>query len=518
MNAAVLARTGWRLARRSLWSAGRPRRELLPLVLVLGMLLAFGLTAHALFQMLADAQAPRAWAVRVLGWAFTLALLMLALGNLHVAVAAVVGAPDLERLRTAPISPRQLLALKLFQTLPRTLPPVLGIALPVGLAFSATYGGVNPLAFGCALLALWAVPLGLGSALALPLLRIAPATRLRESLAVLATVAFVAGWLVNAFWMPRLAEGAAGLSAGLRALPAPPAWSPATWAALAVTGAGGMAFAAAIGCLVAASVALALALAAGTRLLDVLQIRAEGAPGRVVRASARRAATLAQAFLRRDAALVARDWPVVLDALANLALWSLLPLAVLPLAPLPRQELARDMVIALSVSLGHDVAARALPLERASLAWARLSPVGGARWVRLRSLGVGGVTLGLQVVATALVSLAFGLRGPAVLDVLVFALAATAAATGTGLCVGALLGDPDWTDPRAMLGAGGRALSAVLLLTQAAVALALAHRLSPAEPLALPQLGLLLLGGALHATLGLVLAAKVVNRREFAGR
>ncbi|HEY6894366.1 MAG TPA: helix-turn-helix domain-containing protein, partial [Rhodanobacteraceae bacterium] len=85
----------------------------------------------------------------------------------------------------------------------------------------------------------------------------------------------------------------------------------------------------------------------------------------VVRAGARRAATLTRAFLRRDSALLARDWPVALDAFANLALWSLLPLAVLPLAPLPRQELARDMLIALSVSLGHDVAARALQLPGA---------------------------------------------------------------------------------------------------------------------------------------------------------
>ena len=518
MNSAVVARTGWRLARRAVWSAGRLHRGLLPLAITLLMLLGFGVSSVALFGALRQARAPIEWSQRVLGWAFTLAVLMLTLSDLRGAVFALFMAPDLDRLRAAPLAPRQVLALKLFETLPRTLPPVLGIALPVALAYAWAQGGVNPLALVAALIALWAVPLGLGLVLALPLLRLAPMARVRESLSVLATFAFVAGWLVNAFWVPRLTGNGAFPTAGLRALPAPPEWSPATWAAHAVTAPWPGQLAATGACVLASIAALTLAMAAATQLLDGLYARASEARGRSVRASSRRAPTLAFAFLRRDAVLVARDWPVVLDALANMALWSLLPLAVLPLAPLPRLELARDMLIALSVSLGNDVAARALPLERASLAWARLSPVGGARWVRLRALGVGVTSGTILVAATALVCFTFGLYGRAAVDVLAFAIGAATAATATGLLVGAVLGDPAWIDPRAMLGVGGRTVAVGALFTQAGVWLALSHRLSAAEPLPAWNLLLILGASALAAALLLQAAARFVERKELSGR
>lgn len=515
MNTAVVARTGWRMARRALWSGGRPRRGLLLLGVTLLMMLAVLSAALLVFEALGRPGVPPAWSSRVLAWAFTLAMAVLTLGDLHVAVATLVAAPDLERLRAAPLTPRQLLALKLWETLPRTLPPVLGIALPVALAYVWVVGGSNLWALAPALFALWAVPLGLACAIALPLLRHAPAAYVRESLAVLATFAFVAGWLANAFWMPHVAGEGAGLAAGMTALPAPPAWSPATWAAHALSTAAPRAWPAAVACVLTACVALALAMLAATRLLAGLHERAAAAAGRTVRASARRAPTLAWAFLKRDAALVTRDWPVALDALASLALWALLPLAVLPLAPLPALELARDMVIALSVSLGNDIAARALPLERTSLAWARLSPVGGARWVRRRALGVGVVSGVLLLAASALVCLALGLRGRAVLDLVTFAFAAAIPATATGLLVGALLGDPNWVDPRAMLGAGGRMAAAAALLVQAGVWLAIAHTLSTTEPLSLGVLGSLLLASAVLAWLLLSFAARVVERWEF---
>ncbi len=516
MNAALVARTGWRLSRRSLWSAGRPRRGLLSLAIALVVFMGLGGAALALFRALADAHAAGEGSARVLGWAFSLAAAMLVLGDLRVAISALVSAPDLERLRAAPLSPRELVALKLVETLPRTLPPVLCVALPVALAYARVQGGVHAASLAVALLALWAVPLGLGVASALPLLRIAPASRMRESLAVLATVAFVAGWLVNAFWMPRLAGGAAASNAGLGVLPAPPGWSPATWAASAIAEPWPKGLAAVGVCALAAVASLGLAAAAATRLLAGLHARGGGVLGRSVRARARRAPTLALAFLHRDAALVARDWPVSLDALANMALWSLLPLAVVPLAPLPHLELARDMLVALSVSLGHDVAARALPLERTSLAWARLSPVGGARWVRLRALGVAAVSGAAVAAATVLVSLAFRLDARAVFDVLAFGLAAAITATSTGLALGARLGDPAWTDPRAMLGAGGRTASAAVLLAGAAGWLALSHALSPTAPLRAATSLALLVAAALAASALLALAARAVERREFA--
>lgn len=514
MNVAVVARTQWRLAWREVWFAGRLRRGFMPLVLSLLTLLAFGGGSLALFAAIARAHAPVEWSQRVLAWSFTLAFLLLALGDLQTSLHALIAEPDLERLRAAPITSRQLLGLKLLGTLPRTLSPVLSIALPVALAYARVYGGVHPLALVLALFALWAVPLGLGLALALPLLRAAPAARIRESLAVLATFAFVAGWLVNAFWMPRLASNGAELAAGLRALPAPPAWSPATWAARAAVAEGHVALESAGACVLTAIAALALALAAATQLLAGIEARAAAASGRMVHASARRARSLAGAFLRRDAALVARDWSILLDTLASVALWSLLPLAVLPVAPLPRLELARNMLIMLSVSLGHDVAARALPLERASLVWARLSPVGGARWVRLRLPGVCIVSGALLLAAATLVCAVFGLRGYEVLDVLSFGLAAVTSASGTGLLVGAAMGDPAWTDPRAMLGPGGRNVSVWGLLLQAGVWLVVSHRLSAAEPLPVWALLLLVAAGGMFALLMLGFAARVVERRD----
>ena len=518
MNLAVVARTGWRLACREVWFAGRARRGLLLLTFTLLLALTLGAGALALFTSIARSHAPLEWSQHVLGWAFTLTSMTLALGDLQTALHALVVEPNLERLRAAPLAPRQLLGLKLFETLPRTLTPVLGIALPVALAYAWAHGGVRPLALGTALLALWAVPLGLGLVLALPLLRLAPATRMRESLAVFATLAFMAGWLMNTFWMPRLVHDGSRLSAGLRALPPPPEWAPATWAAHAITAHGSDAIAASVACVLAAAAALAGSMAVATRLLTGVHARASAASGRIVRSSSRRAPTLMLAFLRRDAALTARDWPVLLDVLANLALWSLLPLAVIPVAPLPPLELARDVLIALSVSLGYDVAARALPLELASIAWARLSPVGGARWVYQRLAGVALVNGTLLLAAAALVCGWFGLRGGAAFDVLAFGLAAATSASATGLLLGAMLGDPEWTNPQAMLGPGGRAISVGVLVSQAGAWVAVSHRLSVTAPVRVGNMLLMLGFSALAAALLSQAAARVVERKELSGR
>ncbi len=515
MNTRVVATTGWILARRALWYQGRPQRGVLPVVLTLAMLLAFGLTFDTLFQTLADAGVPATSAERLLGWAFTLSFVMLVLGDLHVVVAGLIDTPELDRLRLAPLGTLQLLAIEVVRTLPRTLPPVLGIALPAAIAHALAYGTTPWLELPVVLVTLWAVPLGLGTALALVLLRLAPAARLREGIAALATFAFVAGWLANAFWLPGLTPDGATLGAWFRTLPEPPAWSPATWAAAALDPESRQHGVALLQCALAAGGAMLLAERAARAVLATVQSRARGTPGRAVAAGSRRARSLTLAFLRRDRSLLLRDWPVVLDALASLALWTLLPLAVLPLAPLPHQELARDMLIALSVSLGNDVAARALPLERRSLAWARLSPVGGARWLLQRALGVAVLAGVVVLVATAIASAALDLHAAAVFDVLVFASAAAASALASGLLVGALLGDPDWTDPRAMLGPSGRSIAAAVLLVQAAAWVALAHVLSPTEPLPISVLAPVLAGGGAFAAVMLALTARVLGRKEF---
>lgn len=516
MNRVAIARTGSTLARRALWSGGRPRRGVLPVLLVLMLATASTLALVVVFDSAATAGVSRAVHTNLLGWAFTLAMLMLVIGDLHAVVSAAVTAPDLDLLRAAPLSSRDILTLKLAATLPRTLPPVLAIALPAVLAFGVVHGPSSAVAVIVALVGLWALPLALGTLLAIPLLRLAPAAHLREPLALLATLAFIAGWVANTFWVPRLASDTLDLGATLRTLPAPPDWSPATWAAHAIaSGRGGAAALASFAGLTIAAVVAAGSVASG--LLETVMSRASGPLSRVTHATARRAPTLAMAFLRRDTALAARDWPVTLDALAGLALWTLLPLAILPLAPFAPLSVARDMVIALSVSLGHDFAARALPLERDSLAWARLSPVGGARWMRLRALGLGVAALAVVSVAIVVVALVFRLSFAATADVAVFACAAAITTISAGLLSGAAFGEPSWTDPRAMLAPGGRLVSALVSVALAAAWLTLAHR-HAATPLSAPTALAMLASAVVFAMLPLALAARSLERREYSGR
>ena len=516
MNLAGVARARWLDTRRAFWSRGRPRRGLTGIVLALMIAGAFSLTLVLLFGALERMNAPTESFARVLGWAFTFAFVLLALGDLLTVVSAAAAAPDLERLLAAPIRPRELLLLKFMETFPRTIGPVVAIALPASLCFAAANAGTNPIVLGVALLTLWTVPLALGTSLAIPLLRLAPVARLRESIALLATLAFIGGWLANTFWMPRLFVST-DVQARLRAIPPPPAWSPATWAADALARPGERGLEALAACVAASLGAVLLAFAVAERMLARLQPGMATARGMTVRGSSRRAATLTGAFLRRDLALFARDWPVLLDLVARLVLWTLLPLAVLPLAPLPPAELVRDMLVTLTLSLGNDIGTRALPLERRSLAWARLSPVGGARWVLRRALGVAGLSVVILLGGALVAGTALRLPATIALDAFVFALPAAATALGFGLLIGALLGEPEWRDPRAMLGPGGRTVSALVMLTQGAAWVAASHALGtgPAGAGWLVTLGL---GGAFVAWVLLVITARTIERREYTGR
>jgi hypothetical protein len=134
--------------------------------------------------------------------------------------------------------------------------------------------------------------------------------------------------------------------------------------------------------------------------------------------------------------------------------------------------------------------------------------------VRLRLPGVCSVSGALLLGAAALVCAVFGLQGREVLDVLAFGLAAVTSASGTGLLVGAAMGDSAWTNPRAMLGPGGRNVSVWGLLLQAGVWLVVSHRVSAAEPLPPGVLLLLVAAGGTFALLMLGFAARVVERRE----
>jgi hypothetical protein len=516
VNLAGVARARWLDTRRAYWSGGRPRLGLTGIVLALVIAGALSLTLVLLFGALERMSAPAESFARVLGWAFTFAFVLLLLGDLLTVVSAAAAAPDLERLLAAPIRPRELLLVKFLETLPRTLGPVVAIALPAALCFAASNPGTDPVVLGVALVTLWAVPLALGTSLAIPLLRLAPVARLRETIALLATLAFIGGWLANTFWMPRL-FASADVGARLRAIPPPPAWSPATWAADALARPGERGLAALAACVAASLGALLLAFGVAERMLARLQPGMVISSGMTVRGSSRRAATLTGAFLRRDLALFARDWPVLLDLVARLVLWTLLPLAVLPLAPLPPAELVRDMLVTLTLSLGNDIGTRALPLERRSLAWARLSPVGGARWVLRRAIGVAGLGVAILLAGALLAGTALGLPAPVTLDAFAFALPAAATALGFGLLIGALLGDPEWRDPRAMLGPGGRTVSALVMLTQGAAWVAASHALGP-RPAGAGWLAVLGSIGASVAWVLLVVTARTIERREYTGR
>lgn len=516
MNVAGVVRAHVRLARGGVWSAGRPRRGLVPIVISLLLATAVSVTFAVLFSALAKAGAELELHARVLGWAFTFAFVLLALGDLLTVVSAAATAPDMERLLVAPLRPRELLAIKFAETLPRTLGPVVAIALPAALSFAWVFGAVQPVALLVALFTLWAIPLGIGSSLAMPLLRVVPAKRLRESIAVLATFAFLGGWLANTFWMPRLLTDL-DVHSGLHAIPALPAWSPATWAAEVVVRTGTRALSGIAACLAASVTSLVLAGIVAERLLSRLQSGAASAPGMIVRGTSRRARTLTGAFLRRDLRLFLRDWPVLLDLGARLFLWTLIPLAVLPLAPMPPAELVRDMLVTLTLSLGNDIGTRALPLERHSLAWARLSPVGGARWVALRALGAFGVGVVILATGALLAGSALRLSPLGIVSAFTFALPAAATALGFGLLIGATLSDPAWRDPRAMLGPGGRTVSALVLLGQGALWIAASHVLGPA-PAGAGALAALLLAGGFVAWVLLVVTARTIERREYTAR
>src|SRR5262249_22259687 len=136
MNVGGVVLGHWRMGLRSVWHAGRPQRGLMPLVLAALVASVLAVTFAVTFRALGAASAPADASARLLAWVFTLALVLLALGDALVVVSAGATAPDLERLLAAPLRPRQVLALKFAETLPRTLGPVLTIALPAAVCYA----------------------------------------------------------------------------------------------------------------------------------------------------------------------------------------------------------------------------------------------------------------------------------------------------------------------------------------------------------------------------------------------
>jgi len=458
----------------------------LALGLVLAGFIGFGLAA--MFEALSAEGASAAEAARGLSLALSIALVAMLVFDLHESVATMVSDPDLELLRRAPVSPPALFGLKLLDAMPRTSALLMMIAAPAMVAFHLSYPLPLwgwPLALAM-LLALWTVPLGLGAAFAMVLLARVPPRRARETLGVLSTLVIFLLWLANSFVLPRIALATefTTLREMLGALPAFHRASPGYWAAGALGGlAGGdpgAAFGYALAVAAAAAASLGLAGWAAARHLETVQSRIAAGSG--VRRSRTRPADadtiaalpeaprgLVRSILVRDAKLVSRDWAILSDVLTAAILWMLLPLVAAPLyaAGADGRALVRIMLIALAVGLGYEVAARAFPIERRAAEWMRLAPVPAARWAAAKLAGAGMVSLVLMLLGLASLTAGFDLAAEEIVEAIAIALPALAVALAVGLWTGARHGNPEWTNPRAMLTLGGRLLAVVLRAAQA---------------------------------------------------
>jgi hypothetical protein len=470
--------------------------------------------------------------------------------DLHYAVSALLLDSDLELLRRVPLSPASLLAIKLLDSLPRTAALVAGVALPACLGFAAVHG-VPP--WGWALLAgllggLWATPLGVGLAGALLLVRVVPASRAREVLAVFSTLVLLGLWLVNSFVAPRLLDEEGEMARRLgETLGAPPplaAFSPAHWAAQAWVAAHRGAALEAVGwaslLVLAGLVSLGLGALAARLLLDETLARlSAGGPVRAGRRAARRPGSAGvrlrgepaaqpsaggrtargelRALVLKDARLFVRDWAVLGDVLTAAALWTLLPLVGTPLYRTEPALLARFMLVALAVGLGYEVGARVVPYEGPALAWCRLAPVSAWRWNLAKLLAGGLISAPLLVLAALVVRAALPLGWSAWGEALAAGGGALLLSLSLGLWTGWTFGDPRWTNPRAMLTLSGRLVASALLIAQAGIwlgFLAWADFASGDRTWALHAWGPLALGALLALPL-IGLAVRAARRLEW---
>src|SRR5262249_11335097 len=249
-------------------------------------------------------------------------------------------------------------------------------------------------------LALWALPFGVGAAAALLMLRVVPARHAREALGLVSSLTLFTLWLADAFLLPRLggehgtlSDFRGALAVFARGMPG----TPGGWlaAALGAEVAGHAAHAAleTVRLAGAGGLSLALLVWVASVHLEPVQARLLVAPrrrGRIAPARARLSRSpvpLGRAVLARDARLIGRNWTVLGDLLATVVLWTLLPVVFGPVVELSRDVLARMLLLALAVAVGSETAARAVPLERGALVWARLAPTPPAHWLAARLWG-----------------------------------------------------------------------------------------------------------------------------------
>jgi len=472
-------------------AGGRSVRGHPVVALVLTLMLAgvFGYGLSSLFGTLAAGGASAGETAPILAVVLSAALAGMLVFDVHHAVASMLLDPDLEWFRRAPIRARATFAVKLVDSLPRTGALLLVLALPAMATWVERYPGpVWTFALWPVwLAALWAIPMGFGTMLGMLLLRAVPPKSARAALGLLSTLTLVALWLGNSFLLPQAIERGEALVAGLRSGSAMAPWlaavSPGHGIAMAMSAAtaGNPARALLATAWLALFGALALALAAATAhvTFGVVQDRLAAPPGRGrARAPGRTASAtgtvpadargLIPAVVSRDLRLFMRDWTVLGDILTAAALWTLLPVLSARLITSTPALMVRAMLIALTVGLGYEIAARSVPFERGAIVWARLAPVSPIRWAWAKWLATAAMALPVFLAATAVLAILVPLPPGEWAGTLTVGLAALAVALSLGLLTGIVFGDPDWTNPRAMLTVSGRIVATGLLLAQAA--------------------------------------------------
>lgn len=460
-------RRGTSRGKRAVWT--------LTLSLLLGFL-AYGALRPAFAATAANPERAGALLALVLA-ALTASLIVF---DLQYALAALWLDSDLDLLRRAPIRPAELFAIKLADAAPRTSAMLWILGLPALAAFAT----VLPLpVWGWALLpvllaALWAAPLSVGIALSFVFVRWIPLRKASEALALLSTLAITTLWLATSFGLPWLVEhesprwGSLGAWAASTLQILSPGHATARCLVLAHQGLAAPALVWAGSAALMGSVSLLVAVMVAAAGLDATLARFS--PG--ARRSAprdRTAGNIAErpsflaAMIRRDARMFTREWSAFAEVFTGAALWTLLPLVAAPGLGISGLPLARVMLVALSVGLGFELAARAIPLERDGIVWVRLSPVSGRRWIAGRLLACGAIALAFFLLAAVALAATMGLPLGDWARSAAFAMGTLWLALSVGIWVGVVHGDPGWKNTRAMLTLPGRLIAILAMIVQA---------------------------------------------------
>jgi ABC-2 type transport system permease protein len=420
----------------------------------------------------------------VLGMILVSAFMALALFEVHLALTTLVLDSDLELLRVAPLTPAQLLLIKLIDATPATGAVFAVFAIPAILSFGRAYGlpawgwGIVP----PLLLGLWLVPLGIGMALSLLVLRAVPSRIVRETLGVVSTLTVTVVLVVNAFLMPRVAGDAQSFARSLvvlgQRLGDLERWLPPLWASRALVLASTSHAGPALGRTAMVVLTAVLSLAA---LGWVAQLSLEPVMSRLVGVASRGRGRpdaaksigtsrfghgLFATLVRRDLRLFMREWTVLSDVALAAILWPVAGLLLPQMEEGLGATVFRTLLLVLGIGMGMEVAARSVPLERDAVIWNRLAGVASRRWALAKAAAAGILALPVLVGAALLMSSVMDLRGIDWIGTVLISVAALGLSIAVGVWVGTRFADREWTHPRAMIRLAGRLLAGLLVLVQ----------------------------------------------------